>query len=231
LNYLRTILKSDLPSLVDGIAWHMNSGFSQEYQPDYYRNYPRWVKEILSTARAKGFVGQFFALELQWRTMKTVQPITPRWVYSDISVGKYYLRGVVRHYAQDFLITVGYPDYETIPYAVSAISSLTNLLAGTEPVDIQVKFTKPAVELQTVAFRLPDGSQLVAVWRDVVARDDDTGITNTILFPGAKAGSLTGIDPLYAFQQGLVFSQSQDGIKVENFLIQDYPIFIRLNIP
>lgn len=231
LNYIQPVLKSDIPRLVDGIAWHGGAGNSPEYQPDFYRNYSRWVKEIVSTAQNNGFTGQFFSTELQWRTVKTAQSGAPRWVYSDLTVGKYYARGIVVHRAKNFLVTVGHQDYETIPYAVRAISSLTNLLAGAQPIDIQVKLKKPAEELRTAAFQLPDGSRLVAFWRNVPAKDDDSGVPNTITLLGVKAETLTGMDPLYAFQQELVFSQNKDGVVIENFLIQEYPTFIRLNVP
>lgn len=231
MNYMRTILRSDIPGMVDGIAWHGGAGNSMEYQPDYYRSYPRWVKEIVTTAQAKGFTGQFFSTELQWRTVKTASPSTPRWVYSNSTVGKYYARAIVSQRAKNFLVTVGFQDYETIPEAVRVISSLTNLLGGTQPTNVEVKVKKPPQDLRTAAFRLPDGSTLLAFWRDVTAKDDDPGAPNTVKIFGAKAGTLIGINPLYAFQQELNFSQEKDAVVVENFLIQEYPTFIRISTP
>jgi hypothetical protein len=231
MNYIRTIFKTDIAAMVDGIAWHDGSGNSIEYQQDFYLNYPRLVKEIVSTAQAKGFTGQFFSMDLQWRTVKTPNPVSPGWVFNNLTVGKYYVRGIVVHRAKNLLATVGFQDYETIPDAVRAISSLTNLLAGAQPIDVPVKFGRFAEELRTAAFKLPDGSKLVAIWRDTPARDDDFGLPNTITLSGAKAATLTGIDPLYAFQQELVFSQKNDEIVIENFFIQQYPTFIRFNAP
>jgi hypothetical protein len=226
LDYLKTILSSDVLHLADGIAWHGSSGNSLDYQPDFYRNYPGWVDEIVTTARTNGFTGQFFASELQWRTANTQQPIDSQpWYYSDIVAGKYYARGMTLNLSKGFWITVGHENYQTIPEVVQVITSLTKLLGGAQPEQIPVTFGKDSPELRSVAFSLPDGSRLVAVWRDVKAVDDDSGVRNTITLPQVQAQKMTGIDPLYAYQQELIFNQ-EGGLNIPGYLIRDYPTFI-----
>lgn len=229
-NYLKTIIASDVISMADGLAWHGSSGNSLDYLPDFYRQYPGWMDQIVSSARANGFDGQFFATELQFRTEKTAQmlggePIGEAWHYSNAVSGKYYARSIVDHLARGFWVTVGHEGYQTIPEAVQVFTSLTHLLAGAQPESLEVSFTNSSPELRSVAFSLPDGSRLVAVWRDVKAVDDDPGIENTLLFPGIQAEMVIGIDPLHAYQQDLVFTQD-GGLSISGYLVRDYPTFI-----
>ena len=230
LSYLRVILKSDIMPNVDGLVWHGGAGNAPEYQTDFYRNYPKVVDEIISTAQKYGFTGQFFTTELQWPSYNATQAKPPRWVYTNTEAAKYYARSIVFHHSKNILVTVDNESYSLIPQAVRAIRSLTNLLAGAQPIEIKIKFGKSSEELRSIAFRLPDGSNLIAFWRDVAARDDDdTGVANTITISGIKTENIIGIDPLYAYQQELVFSQTNNGLLISNFLIKDYPTFIHLS--
>jgi hypothetical protein len=231
LDYLRAILKSDILLQVDGLAWHSSGGNAPEYQADFYLNYPNMVREIIATSRIKGFTGQLFKTELEWPGFKNFQPKQSNWAYTNPSSAKYYARSIVFHHAKNILVTVDSDGYASIPQVVRGIRSLTNLLAGAQPMEIPIKFKQPLIELRSAAFRLPDGSQLIAIWRDVFARDDDTGVINAITFPASKAKKVTGIDPLYAYQQELVFSQTNNGLLISNFLVKDYPTFIHLSAP
>lgn len=226
LTYLKTILNSEVLPLADGLAWHGSSGNSLDYQPEFYRSYPAWVDEIVATARKNGFQGQFFATELHWRTANTPQPIGDRfWYYSNAVAGKYYARGMTLNLSKGFWITVGSENYESIPEAIQVIASLTHVLAGAQPESLEVNFANPSPELRSVAFSLPDGSRLVAIWRDVKAVDDDPGIENTLLLPGIQAEKVIGIDPLYAYQQELVFTRD-GGLSIPGILVHDYPTFV-----
>ena len=232
-DYLKAIIASDVVSMADGLAWHGSSGNSLDYLPDVYRQYPGWLDQIVSSARANGFSGQFFATELQFRTEKTAQMlggerVSENWYYSNAVSGKYYARSMVAHLARGFWITVGHEGYQTIPQAVQVFTSLTRVLAGAQPENLQVNFANPSAELRSVAFSLPNGSRLVAVWRDVKAVDDDPGVENTVLFPHIQAEKVTGIDPLYAYQQELVFTQN-GGLSIPGYLVHDYPTFILLD--
>ena len=52
-----------------------------------------------------------------------------------------------------------------------------------------------------------------------------------IQIPGVQAEALTAVDPIFGGQQLLQFTSGQDGITIPNFLLKDYPIFIRLEKP
>ncbi len=102
--YLFTIVNSDIMPLVDGVSWHSGSGASPEYLPELYNSYPAQVTEIMKTALASGFNGEFFAEELHWRTSKTPHA-TEYSKYGLIPSAKYYAREIVMHRGMD--ITTG----------------------------------------------------------------------------------------------------------------------------
>jgi hypothetical protein len=228
-DYLMTILQTDdIMAAVDGIAWHGSSGNSLEYQPDFYNNYPIWVSNIVETAHAHGFQGQFFSQELHWRTPETPQPIEGRpWFYSDTVSAKYYARGIVWHLGQGFIVGIGHEGYEQIPEVRRVVQDLTTLMAGAEPNDLTVSIESEAEPLQIVTFAVSDGSTLVAVWRDGTAVDDDPGIPATVTLPGFSAEEVTGIDVLYGFEQPLVFEDDGGSLVISDLLVRDYPIILR----
>jgi len=229
LSYLKTILNSDLTPQVDGIAWHGSSGNSPDYKPNLFNRYPGWVDEIVAAARQNGFTGRFFSTELHWRTPDTPQLIDGNpWFYSNTVAGKYYGRGIVAHRARDFVVGVGHEGYEGIPEVYQMITSLTGLLAGAQPVETGAALSAPTADMQTAAFSLPDGSQLIAFWRNNLAVDDDPGVAQTVTIPRASTAKASGIDPLYAYQQELVTAPQGDALVIENYLVKDYPTFIRL---
>jgi hypothetical protein len=228
LEYLKAIIASDVLPLADGLAWHGSSGNSLDYQPDFYRSYPGWINEFMVSSKQNGFNGQFFATELHWRTAESAQPIDGMpWFYSNVVAGKYYARGITFNLSKGFWITAGHENYESIPEVVTAIRSLTKILAGAEPAEVEVQFDSSIDELRSAAFTMPDGRHLVAVWRDVKAVDDDPGVISTLTLPDMQANKVTGINPLYAYHQALNFT-SANGVTVPGILVYDYPTFLMI---
>ncbi len=224
LAYLNAIIASDVTAKADGLVWHGSSGNSLDYQPDYYRAYPGWVDGIVKDAKANGFKGVFFATELHWRTPESAQPIHGMpWFYSNTVAGKYYARGMTFNLSKGFWIVTGHEYYETIPEVVAVIQNLTRLLAGAEPAEIEAFFEPSSPDLRSAGFAMPDGRRMVAVWRDVIAVDADPGVETIITLPGLKAGKVTGMDPLYGYQQELIF---EEGLTIPGVLVYDYPTFL-----
>jgi hypothetical protein len=77
---------------------------------------------------------------------------------------------------------------------------------------------------------LPDGSYLVALWRDGIAVDDDPGIPATVTVPGFSVQEVTGIDVLYGFEQQLVTEEKDGSLVIPDLLIKDYPIIVRIGV-
>ena len=66
--YLLGIVGSDIMPLVDAVSWHPFYGESPEHEElsDYWYAYPSMAQNIVDTARAHGFDGEFQVDELTW---------------------------------------------------------------------------------------------------------------------------------------------------------------------
>jgi len=164
-DYLMTLLQTDdIMSAVDGIAWHGSSGNSLEYQPDFYNSYPTWVENIVDTAHAHGFQGQFFSTEIHYRTPDTPQPIDGQpWFYSNAVSAKYYARAIVWHLGRGFIVGIGHEGYDQIPAVRRVVQNLSTQMDGAVPTDLTVTVDGEAAPLRIVPFTTSDGSYLVVV--------------------------------------------------------------------
>ena len=115
--------------------------------------------------------------------------------------------------------------------AESVFRYLCTVMAGHESIDLPagIAIVGDCGPVEYVAFRYPNGDRMLAVWRNVVAQDEDPSIPATITFPGLAVGSVTGIDVLHGFEQGLVFEIDEGDTIVHDVLVKDYPILIRLS--
>jgi hypothetical protein len=226
-DYLFSIIKSDIMELVDVVSWHPFYGYSPESHPEYYYNYPLLVKEIKSIASAHGFSGEYEADELMWRPHRDPEDGHP-WTYSQIVIAKYYARVIVMNLGMDVTTTVvPIPQYR--PVAFPAVRNLSTIMAGAKPASLNVEIQSEATNIMSYGFSLPNGNQLIALWTNGIAVDDDPGIPSTLTIPGFTGWKVMGIDILNGFEQELI-SMSEDGnLLVRDFLLKDYPIIIRLS--
>jgi hypothetical protein len=226
--YLLTILSSDIMPLVDGVSWHAGSGASPEYLPELYNAYPAQVSEIMETALASGFNGEFIAEELHWRTSITPHP-TEHSEYGVIPAAKYHARGIVTNLGMDIKTGLALENMDQLPSLSMVIENLSTVLAGAKPETIPTEIQSEATNIKTFGFLLPDGDKLLAVWTDGTAVDDDPGIPSTITISDFKSWNATGIDILNGFEQALVTSTENGSLVIRDLLIKDYPIIIRLS--
>jgi hypothetical protein len=77
-------------------------------------------------------------------------------------------------------------------------------------------------------FALPDGTHLVALWRDGIAVDNDPGVPATLSFPGFSTQEVVGIDVLHGFEQEMITEIEGGNLVIRDLLVKDYPIFLRL---
>jgi len=68
---------------------------------------------------------------------------------------------------------------------------------------------------------------LLAVWTNDTAVDDDPGVTANLTLRGS-ADTLMGMDALAGFQQELNVSQAAGRLVVDDLVLRDYPILLRL---
>jgi len=228
--YLFGVLESDVMPLVDGIVLHPMYGPSPQYDTtrEYYYEYPKLIRQIKSVAESNGFEGEYFADEMSWRTEHN-RHFAEVWEYSEIQAAKYYGRGIVMNQGMDLWTGIGEEDIEPIQQMVR---NLGRILSGATPIDImteiEVDFDGP---VSYCAFKYANGDKILAVWTDSAAKDDDPAYPSTIKLPELSTANVTGVDPFYGVEQKLVFHVNGQDTIIENVLIKDYPIFIRLTEP
>ena len=226
--YLFKIIESDIMPLVDVISWHPFYGDSPEQSPSYYYAYPSIVQNIKDTAHAHGFTGEFEADEIVWRPHSNPETGTNRLSYGEIAHAKYWLRGILMNLGMN--VTAG---NLRIPHAMatafSAISNLSTIMPGNEPASISVIIETEGLNVTSYGFVLPNGDRLLALWNDGVAADYDPGILSTIVLPSRAGQIAIGIDVLYGYEQELVVTTDGEDLIINDLLIRDYPLIIRLS--
>ena len=222
-DYLLALLKNgEIMPLVDVISFHPNYGASPEHPENqaYYANYANMLQDFKNTAEANGFRGEYRADEITYRTPENAMEDQP-WTYSTIASNKYFLRSVLTN------LSLGVSSGLGMPYAVTPF--LCTLLDGAQPVPLETRVeTSPGVDLQQTSFSLPDGSVLLGVWREGIAKDFDEGIEATLLIQGAQAAQVTVIDLLLGVEQELTAEVLDGNLVIDGLMIKDYPLMIKL---
>lgn len=227
-DYFFTILTSDVMPLVDAVSWHCHNRESPEYTPEYYYNYPSLVQEIKDVASAHGFKAEYIAEELHWRTPKNPHPHEPS-IYSETVSAKYYARGTVMHSGMDLTTGLALEELEKLPLMVRVVQNLCTVMAGAKPVSLLVEIQSEATNIRSYAFSLPNGDKLVALWTNGVAVDNDPGIKATVHLPGFSAQKVVGIDVLNGFEQQMITDIEDGNLAINNLLVKDYPIILRIS--
>ena len=229
LEYLLGIVGSDVMSIVDGVNWHPFWDVSPECYPDHYYGYPDMVETFRNMAISNGFQGNFYASEMMWSTGGPTWPI--RHKYSEIAGAKYTARGIIMNWGLNCWPGASIcpePSFiEEYPF-MRVIKNLCNVLAGTEPIDLPVRVETEAINLKNYSFSLPNGDKLIALWTDGVAVDDDPGINTTLMISSIATQKVIGVDVLNGFEQELVTNTEDGNLVIENLLVKDYPIILRL---
>ena len=226
--YLLSIVSSDIMPLVDGVSWHAGSGASPEYLPELYNAYPAQVSEIMETASASGFKGEFIAEELHWRTSLNPHP-TEYSAYGVIPAAKYHARGIVMQLGMGIKTGLALENIDQLPSLSMVIENLSTVLAGAKPENIPVEIQSEATNITTYSFSLPDGDKLIALWTDGIAADDDPGVIADLTISGLTSDQVTGIDVLYGFEQALNVEKAGSNLLIRGLLIKDYPLIFRIS--
>lgn len=229
-DYLFGLLRSDVVPLLDGIVWHPMYGASPENaeKRQYYKEYPALVRELRDTAEAHGFTGEYLAEEMGWRTSTEPSPYEP-WGYTPIEKAKYTARAIVMHRGMGIWAGIGV-NATILPF-VEVVRNLGIVLDGAEPGSVDVRIDTEAEKVMSYGFVLPDGDRMLALWANGVAVDDDRGVPATLTFPGLGAARVIGIDVLEGFQQELATTSVGLDLVIEDLLVKDYPVLVRLSEP
>jgi hypothetical protein len=101
-------------------------------------------------------------------------------------------------------------------------------MAGVEPEVFSVEIDSSADHLMSYTFSTLNDDRMVAVWRHTKVSEFDPGIEATLTIPNTTASKVVAIDLLYNMEQELNFEIVDGDLVIENLLVKDYPILIRL---
>ena len=228
--YFLGFIESDVMPLVDGLSFHPMYGVSPEHDifKQYYRDYSSFMQEIKDTASAHGFKGEYFADELVWRT-----PIDPNpdenWMYSETKATKYYARGIAMNLGMGLTTGVALGSQEKLPLIMGAIHNLATIMAGAEPIDLPIEIQSEATNIKSYTFTLRNGDNLIALWTDDVAVDEDSGINAKLTIPNFSAQEVTGVDVLNGYQQSIITNNENGDLVIQNLIVRDYPLILILS--
>ena len=220
-NYLFRILESELMPMVDGVSWHPFYGESPKYNTEsaYYYNYPNFVEKIMGTAEANGFTGEYHASEISYR----MEPHGGQYgEYTAMEATKYFTRAIFQHRG------MGISPGGGSTAAGFMIRRLTTLMAGVEPADFTVEIQSSADNIVSYSYTTHEGAWMVGLWTNGLALEEDPGVEASIKIPGAEASEVVIVDVLDNIEQNLVFEIVDGDLVIENLLVRDYPLAIKL---
>jgi hypothetical protein len=97
-----------------------------------------------------------------------------------------------------------------------------------------VHVSTKATHLRQYSFALPDGSRLVALWTDGLPVEHDPGVAATVTIDGLGGRAAEAFDVMSGstFMPGstqqLITSTSDGALVIEDLLVKDYPVFLRI---
>lgn len=223
IDQLNELLVSGVASLVDGISWHP---FYNNIAADpYYQDYPEMVTGIRELAESQGFTGEYFADELLWSTV-----VAEDWEngppVSKYIAAKYYIRAITENRGLDVNVTINSWFQEDF---MTPIYNLNNILAGAEPLVMNVSVESDLPNVRSYSFSLPDGGVLVAFWNNGDIFENDPGIEGSVTLPNFSASQAIGIDPYMGIKQELMIETVDGNLVIRDLLIKDYPIVIKFS--
>lgn len=231
-DYLFGLLESDVMPLVDSISWHAGPRYGLGYDEisEYYYEYPSIVQEIKDVASAHGFTGEYIVEELIWWTSgdSALSPDFP-WIYTEMLSAKYYARAVMMHLGMNVTVGVDRVGVGEHPITGRVIQNLSTLMAGANAIDLPIEIQSDATDIKSYSFSLTNGDNLIALWTDGVAVNDDPGVNTTLTIPNLLAQKVMAIDVLEGYQQDVVTTTEGGNLTIQNLKVRDYPVILRVS--
>ena len=78
------------------------------------------------------------------------------------------------------------------------------------------------------SFSLPNGDQLIALWTNGVAVDEDSGVQADLLLRGFSVQNVVGVDIRNGVEHEILTSAQNGNLTIRGLLVKDYPIILRL---
>lgn len=231
--YQLAILSSDvIMPLVDAVAWHTGSYPMELGGPiNYLYHFPETPILIEETAQAHGFSGEFIAEELAWPTGINPSPSTPWFMYSETLAAKYYGRSIVEHQARGHITSIAGGAYESGLPKMTVIANLATLLAGVDPVTLDLTVDSESDEIVMYPFAYENGGLMIALWLDGFAADEaEIAVPATLTIPDLASAEVKGIDILTGLEQRLRSHHTETGLQIPDIIIKDYPIILLVTL-
>jgi hypothetical protein len=234
--YLSRIIESDeIMPLVDVVSWHGMYDVSPEfdYFRDYYYGYPDMIAQIRETAESHGFAGEYVSDEMSWRTFESpcfchvdnIEALT-----SQAVAAKNYARGILLNRGLDVSVSQFYIVPNQQPTLIlRALRVVSTVMSGSTPVDFPVDITSDLADIATYTFSAPSGDLLVAVWDDAPARDEDPGVSSTVIVRNVSTATVTAVNTVLGHQQELAFEQEGGDLLIRDLVITQAPLVLRIS--
>lgn len=122
------------------------------------------------------------------------------------------------------------PDVDSrLTIVYSTVRNLATVMAGTTPAKLDVAIKSEATNIVSYGFTGSDGDKIFALWTDGTAVENDPGVITRFTFGGLEeVGKVVGLDVLYGFEQELVTERENGYLVINNLLVKDYPIILRI---
>jgi len=157
-----------------------------------------------------------------WRTERADEPQQP---VSEIVSAKYLSRAVMIHLGLNVTASASGMWPGRSP---DVIRHLGTIMAGAKATNLPIEIRIEATNIKSYSFSLPDRNNLIALWTDGVAVDDDPGVKATLILPGFSDQWVMGIDVLHGFQQQMITDTEGENLVIRNLMVKDYPIILRI---
>jgi hypothetical protein len=108
------------------------------------------------------------------------------------------------------------------------LRTLCTIMDGAKPIELEVEVSNKTRAIDNYNFALPGNEMLVGLWLTERSQDDHPGVKTDLIISQAKASRIIGIDTLNGFEKELQFQQKADRIVVQNLLVRDYPLMIKV---
>lgn len=218
--------------IVDAVSWHPGP-YPVDYSDEvnYIYQFPQTVNEIRDTAEEQGFTGIYIAEELQWPTAYNPSPSEAWNTYAEILSAKYYARGIIEHQGLGMVTLLAGTAYEGDLPKMDVIRNLTRLLAGAEPMGIELQVQSESGGIVSYPFEYTNGDYLIALWQDGIAVEEiGSGVEVTLSFDNIEAERVVGIDVLHSLTQELIFNNNSGDVVIGDLLVKDYPLILQLKV-
>jgi hypothetical protein len=231
--YSKIILESDVISMVDAISLHtVNNDASPDFLSDYYYGYEDMWKDIKKMAEENGFIGEYYADELNYRSDYSLSALQPEpgnyHPYEPEIAAKYFARMIAINLGMDISVgTSGTNEYER-PIEAKMIQNMAYLMDGLQASPFEVTVESDSELIRYYTFSDLDGNTYIVIWNDAEATVTSMDILASISFLDQNVKSIISYDPYLMYQHNLDYSSTSDGIKLDGLLIKDYPLFYKI---